>query len=64
VIKTSNDMELEFKSFDQGDDMNDSINTCIVSNYTGYEIECSCGEKPVIIDRDFKKELKIKSQKQ
>jgi len=36
LLKTFNDMELEFRSFEQSDWLDDSMNACVVTNNTGY----------------------------
>jgi hypothetical protein len=53
-------MELEFHSFDDVEEwLKDSMNACVVSNYTGYPIECSCGSERIMVESDSKCELKI-----
>lgn len=43
LVKTLNDMELEFRSFEQSDWLSDSMNGCVVVNNSGYPIECYLG---------------------
>lgn len=60
LTKTLNDMELEFRSFEHSDWLNDSRNACVVVNSTGYPIECTCSGERFLIDNDSRYELTIR----